>query len=809
VRIGSTSNGTDGLLRGEAVRYAIIILGFVIWSLPFALSGKAPLLYMERNQWGYGSDTYHTIMMLYKTGESFFNGFTRWDFNNGLGAFNAGYIIFPDFNPAALIHFLLVSKLGLPLFETAGWMIACFYLFAAVTFYYYLRKCLEYSGNLALLGVMILVLSERYNNYVPFLNYSGIFCFLPLALIAIHRFAASVTMRNTVILAFALAFPAFFGMINIYLNFLLLCGFMLIFSLKKAELPRQIGYAFAAGVLCLFLTVYVWLPFLVLNCEFAFRPERTAYEILRDIAIRPGDFLLNLSSAFCGWGYNPTMLTYFSGAALVPFLLGFFRERTKVAGWWYLLLLVSSFVVYGLHQHGLDPLVVRSLKFLKYQSIIGTPLAVILFLEGVRFLEDRQETIARFRPWIIGLGILCASIVGFSALGVTGNQLIIASVHAFTWVAAVAALVSRYSVFRYLFVASLLVSLAPFAVQYNLLTFGHDPQFYAVTPAEQYVMRQSAAEKFNFRSYYTEDFGFLSNDARRDFIVANRESLSRNDYFRMDYDPIVNSRKPATRIREWKMYWNNFETKIPTADGGNFLLSNNVRVLGDAFFRKWASSYGACFDIEDPTNPIFSSLFGLKYILSPFPVIGALRLVDSPGTHWRYVHELPNSRPVVQFPVAVRVLPSQSDVLDLMKDAFARRYALDPATSFTAASDIGAQCHSCVIPVNEGNRIDDIHYGNDSLEIAVTTARDGFLEINQGFNRYWRATADGRTEPLIRTNYAASLVRVRKGDRMVKFMLEVPIFRTAGIINGLVFAACTCFVILRRKVNPDAVGADA
>jgi uncharacterized membrane protein YfhO len=80
----------------------------------------------------------------------------------------------------------------------------------------------------------------------------------------------------------------------------------------------------------------------------------------------------------------------------------------------------------------------------------------------------------------------------------------------------------------------------------------------------------------------------------------------------------------------------------------------------------------------------------------------------------------------------------------------------------------------------------------------VTSAKAGFLQINDSWSPGWKATVDGTPTPVLRSNFAFRAVEVPAGDHRVSLLYR-PWPEIIGIGIELVALVGIGFVVLRRR----------
>ncbi len=104
-----------------------------------------------------------------------------------------------------------------------------------------------------------------------------------------------------------------------------------------------------------------------------------------------------------------------------------------------------------------------------------------------------------------------------------------------------------------------------------------------------------------------------------------------------------------------------------------------------------------------------------------------------------------------------------------------------------------------VEPAKETNIVQSIHitaYEPDSVKIAATLRRPGFLLLLDTYFPGWTATVNGKTVPILRADYNFRAVPLAAGDSLVSFVYRPPSLRAGECLCGLgILLVCVACVL--------------
>jgi hypothetical protein len=191
-----------------------------------------------------------------------------------------------------------------------------------------------------------------------------------------------------------------------------------------------------------------------------------------------------------------------------------------------------------------------------------------------------------------------------------------------------------------------------------------------------------------------------------------------------------------------------------------------------------------------PESPILSAL-NVKYVLVP----GDLPPLDSPlrmvyANQQVRVYENPQAYPRAYFADALRGETDPQAVLRAVTaDGFdGRRLALVESDQPPAiAPAAGATSDTVTIT----------RFGANRIELATSAAQQRFLVLSEMYFPGWRASVDGVSTPIYRTNYLFRGITVPAGQHTVTFVYR-PVSALLGAGISLAALAIVGFLLLRR-----------
>jgi hypothetical protein len=92
-----------------------------------------------------------------------------------------------------------------------------------------------------------------------------------------------------------------------------------------------------------------------------------------------------------------------------------------------------------------------------------------------------------------------------------------------------------------------------------------------------------------------------------------------------------------------------------------------------------------------------------------------------------------------------------------------------------------------------------LHYGLDTVTIAVETDQPGYLVLSDAYYPGWQAAVDGRPEPIRRANYAFRAVYVPAGQHTVEFIFAPLIWQIGLVVSGLTLLTLAGWLAWRWK----------
>ncbi|MEH2483554.1 hypothetical protein V1282_006911 [Nitrobacteraceae bacterium AZCC 2146] len=130
-----------------------------------------------------------------------------------------------------------------------------------------------------------------------------------------------------------------------------------------------------------------------------------------------------------------------------------------------------------------------------------------------------------------------------------------------------------------------------------------------------------------------------------------------------------------------------------------------------------------------------------------------------------FIYAIDGVRPRFRMVESVAVESSGKAVLDRLARSRSNEAVLEQADVKTATDGYGE--------VAAGD-VDIVRYTPDEIVLDLKHSGKGFLVIANTWSPYWNAEVDGRTAPLLRTNYAQYGLAIGDGDRRVRLYYDPP-----------------------------------
>jgi hypothetical protein len=192
-------------------------------------------------------------------------------------------------------------------------------------------------------------------------------------------------------------------------------------------------------------------------------------------------------------------------------------------------------------------------------------------------------------------------------------------------------------------------------------------------------------------------------------------------------------------------------------------------------------------------NPMFD-LLGVRYLFSRAPRSGT-GISELTYTDGVYVYANENALPrafVVNEVTAVKDEDAAVRLMSAGGERFADRAAtvsdFDPRRQAVVEVRPGAVSPSSCSSGEANVRI--TRYGEESVEVNVTSACSGLLVLTDTYFPGWGATVNGRSTPILATDLAFRGVPIRAGVSIVRFSYHPRSFRI-GV--GVMLATCAAF----------------
>lgn len=96
-------------------------------------------------------------------------------------------------------------------------------------------------------------------------------------------------------------------------------------------------------------------------------------------------------------------------------------------------------------------------------------------------------------------------------------------------------------------------------------------------------------------------------------------------------------------------------------------------------------------------------------------------------------------------------------------------------------------------------QIDFLHYGSNSIGLAVSADKDGFLVLSDNYHPGWKAKVDGQKASILRANYIMRAIPIKKGSHRITLS-----FRPGGLTAGI-FITSFAWIALAIKIMRSAI----
>ncbi|MBF0501995.1 MAG: hypothetical protein HQM09_17785 [Candidatus Riflebacteria bacterium] len=726
--------------------------------------GHAPGSFLIPESWPSHDDVALVNYASYFSGRMFLEGFPTWKFEEFFGNNFFLNVLAKPFDPQNIVGALLVDSLRWNLFEIFGWLRFLMLFASVIGVFLFMQYSHGWSERRAFLGSLIFLLFPSSFFYANFQNYWNIIACVPYCLMSIDFYIAKPTRLRALLVALVVAFPLLCGLINIYVNYVLIaCAYMLFRIFERID-PKLRWEMVRKGVLIIFLALGLnavgWVPTAIemasnlgqsynVDSHPVLNPIEFPFQILERLF--PGRLTQTLdklvATSFPPPSYEPWQ--ELRGLGLIILLLGSWRQfigrRKHFEIWWILGLLgigIGEFIAEKLHISVVMS-ITSILKITLYQECLGFIFFATLMVEGLIGMLAISQELSQGRRILFaaGLAVLALWQIRF---GVASDVL---RIPAASDVIALAGHVSEQGLWALLpdnrwnlMVQHPFYSLALLLSFFSTVLFG----WILLFPLTCDIRRLAAIGCFVFSMPFTATGytgGLLPIPVRNEvyssdfFRVQENERIVRSlleqegfAYRAMYFDCVETLRKrfpdrrwidpaealPGPKIfRYWyssdKASFRSMFTGISEPDGGFLLFPSRRKkdffVNNPDLFRPvgLASTH---FDAIDPFDERVATGMNVKYILSPYEFPG-LRLIHQNTTEsWKYLYEIASPTPI---------------------------YSIHMENSL---SDKGV--------------IKRCNLGEKTIEMDVSSQASTTVHLNIALDNYWKATVSGvgvRVEP--------------------------------------------------------------
>lgn len=792
------------LRRVTALRLLVLpyVLLLLIQSLAFSgylIHGWAPLVTIVPGFWSLCGDIAVVNYASYISGRRLLDGFSCWSFSESCGSnwyAHPGSLYLSPVNAAGAF---LVDHVGGDVFQVFGILNFFLLYFAVACFYYYLRTLRRYSIPWAIFGASLYLAMPRILYSAHFSNYLGIIAFFPLLLITSAAFFKRFAARSAIAYSVTLAAPLFFGMVNIYLNYLLIAALITIVGIAETgaswrRVMFRAGICFVAAIM---INAVIWGPLLVETLT----SSGQSYTVDVDqLTVNPLEYPLVLIRSLIGMDSGGGVAHALSslhrhilglsgvGPASTPFLfLGDIALALTVIGvvacirgrrFRPALVWLAFVLTWGVLYHYARLLEWRSatqimdlLKVLKYEPRIAAPFLVMFLLEGLRILIRRrlpstvrfalllgfalviEETVTKEFLWVAkhhllellaqlrsgGVSQSRYNLIWGAGLGELGPLVKAGITVTICAILASGLALPRLRTRAYAFVVMFLVWCS--VGLHEVVSWGG----IAVSgniPASQYFKPQE--NETLVRSLLRDD-SFLYRAVYIDDLEFLRARFPSDS--RYVEPPVPKTNKGKTYRYNTRKYMNRADAVgVPIADGWLFFPSIQKRSLyslDNVSMRPFNGMSELAWNVVNPYDERLPKVFNVKYILSRYPLDGFRLVSENKTDYWRYLYEIQDATPVCRL------------------------------------SDGGG----------EMGAVEAFKISNDRIDMTVRAAGPAMVALNMSLDRFWRASVNGAT------------VKISPSENGVFASIPVPSGRSTVILRYKfwplpVFGVVSCVSLL-------------
>jgi len=676
-----------------------------------------------------------------------------------------GFPVFAELQIGALYPFHLLWFRVLPTLLAFNLNLFLHFVFAAIFTYLFCRISLAQSKSASVISGLVYSLSGFFLTHIHQINIILVVAYLPLVLLAVERL---VTTRKAVFsfsLALVFVFQILAGYIEMFYYTVLISAvfFVSIGVLfpevrgqhRKQALPLKTGLFFAVAIaLGMGMSAVQLLPTFELT-QLSQRAEGLGFEAAAATAwpldtfrlfVFPRAYDLFRSEP----GYHPlvsqtvNIQALYGYVGLLPLLFGLgaiakgLKKRFVVV---FAILLIGS-IVYGLGRttqlFGILWETLPGLKFFRY------PVKILFFIDfclailaGFGFDDVRGFLARRIGRAEGGSKVLQL----FSALAVG-------------------------LVFIDLFYNNVR--------QVNLSTSGKE--WFSSTEAAEFLSRELSDSGYRVYSHGTNNL---------DYQYVRDVGLQKEFQNLMPVDFSLLSRIPSNR--EWfalllprQQLLNGERTILDPKEGVLRLSSTFKRSLG----LQSVKFLLADLPIEDKdlalrkTIPFSKTIDHYAYLSGD----GGVQTVTVPARA-TYIYEYSGAYPRVLFVDSARAVRGGEEALEAI---------MDPA--FDLRTEVVLEVPEAILP-STGSGTGTASITDDrenSLEVAVQSASEGYLVLADTFYPGWTATVDGTSMPILRANYAFRAIKVPAGEHRVVFSFEPTYWKLGLIISAVTLLITLC-----------------
>ncbi|MBF0501996.1 MAG: hypothetical protein HQM09_17790 [Candidatus Riflebacteria bacterium] len=736
----------------------LLLLILLLANVAFIIRGHAPGSFVVPECWPSGEDDAIVNYASYFSGRMFWECFPAWKFEEWFGNNFFLNVLTKPFDPQNIIGAFLVDSFGWNLFEVFGWLRFLMFFASVVGMFLFMQYSRGLSERQAFLGALIFLSLPTAFFHAKYQNYWNIIVCVPYCLISIDAFIAKSTRLRGFFVAVLLSAPLLSGIINLYVDYvLLICAYFIFRIFERVELKLR-GKMFREVLIIILLAFGMnsvgWVPTLiemtsnsgqqynVEGCQSAFNPIEFPFQILERLF--PGRVTQSLDR-LVATSFPPTSdgaWLRLQGLWLIILLLGMWRHfvarRKSFEIWW----------IFGLFGIGIVELVAEKLHlsaFMRISSMLrfdvnqerlGLIFFASLMVEGLvgMLAISRELSQNRRIMTVIGLAVLIWCQIRYGLVSGVLKNPHLSEIKAMTGHIREHGLWALFPETRW----NMMIK-SPFAA-FALIFSALSTAFFGwliLFPKSRDIWRFAAVGFFICSIPFTATGyvgGYLPVPVRNEVFSSEFYRIQENELivrslleqeglaFRAVYFDWVETLRRRFSDRLWndpfetlpgakifgvwypssKISFRPMLTGIAVPDGGVLIFPSQRKMdffaCNPDLFKKVGADTRS-FHAINPFDERVATDMNVKYILSPYELPGLQLLHQSATESWKYLYEIASPKPI---------------------------YSLHTENGMSE-KDLIRRCH----------------LGEKAIEIDVSCVASATVHLNIALDNYWKGTIGG------------------------------------------------------------------